>query len=120
MDIKVTVIITHTKVIPDHIIDALTEALHITVTQALIVITTTHQIGGLPHIEAPPLIPQIAADPENALHTNQVRPPLLNLHPVLAEQQYNTRTRDTRKLPLMTPSLTTLVLMMPLVILKMI
>ena len=39
------------------------------------------------YIEAPPLIPDIAADPEHVPHTNQGRPPLLNLHPVLAEQQ---------------------------------
>ena len=87
MDIKVTVIITHTEVIPDHIIDALTEALHITTTQALVVIAATHHTGGHPHIEAPLLILEIAADPENAPCTNQVRPPLLNLHPVLADQQ---------------------------------
>ena len=87
MDIEVTVIITHTEVIPDHIIDALTEALHVTATQALIIISTTHHTVGHPHIEAPPLIPEIAADPEHVPHTNQVRLPLLNIHPVLAEQQ---------------------------------
>ena len=85
-DIEVTVIITCTEVTPDHIIDALPEALHITITQALIIITATHHTGGHPHIEAPPLILEIAADPEHVPHTNQVRPPLLNLHPVLAEQ----------------------------------
>ena len=87
MDIEVTVIITCTEVVPDHIIDALTEALHVTVTQTLIIITTTHHIGGHPCIEAPPLIPEITADPKQIPHTNQVRPHLLNLHPVLAEQQ---------------------------------
>ena len=55
--------------------------------QALIVIATIHHTGSPPHIEAPPFIPDIAADPEQVPHTNQVRPPLLNLHPVLAEQQ---------------------------------
>ena len=72
MDIKVTVIIICTEVIPDHIIDTLTEALHITDTHALIIIATTHHTGGHPHIEAPPLIPEITADPENVPHTNQV------------------------------------------------
>ena len=100
--------------------NALTEALHITITQVLIVIATTHHTGGHPHIEAPPLIPEIAVDPEHVPHTNQVRPPLLNLHQVLAEQQQYIRIRNTRKLPLMTPSLTTIALMTPLVILKMI
>ena len=65
----------------------LTEALHVTSTQALIIITMTHHTGGHPHIEAPPLIPEIAAYPEHVLHINQVRLPLLNLHPVLAGQQ---------------------------------
>ena len=78
MDIEVTVIITHTEVVPDHIIDVLTEALHVTITQALIIIATTHHTGGHPDIEASPLIPEITADPEQIPHTNQVRPPLLN------------------------------------------
>ena len=34
-----------------------------------------------PHIEAHPLTPGIAADIEHVLHTNQVRPHLLSLHP---------------------------------------
>ena len=48
---------------------------------------STHHTGGHPDIEAPPLIPEIAADLEHIHHTNQVKPPLLNLHPVLAGQQ---------------------------------
>ena len=87
VDIKVTVIITHTEVIPDHIIDALIEALHVTITHVLNIITTTHHTGGQPHIEAPPFIPEITADPKHVPHTNHLRPPLLNLHPVLAVQQ---------------------------------
>ena len=83
---EVTVIITHTEVTPDHMIDVLTEALHVTVTQALVIIAGTHHTGSHPQIEAPPLIPGITADPEHVPCTNQVRPPLLNLHPVLAEQ----------------------------------
>ena len=63
MDIQVTVIITCTEAIPDHIIDALTEAPHVTVTPALIVITVTHPTGDHHHVEAPPLTPEIAADP---------------------------------------------------------
>ena len=86
-NIEVTVIITYTEVTPDHIIDALTEALHVTITQAPIVIAATHHTGGYPHIEAPPLIPEITAGPEHVPHASQVRPPLLNLLPVLAEQQ---------------------------------
>ena len=119
-DIEVTVIVTCIEVTQDHIVHALPEALYITVTQALIIIATTHHTGGYPHIEAPPLIPEIAADPGYVPQTNQVRPPLLNLHPVPAEQQQNTRIRDTRKLPLMTPSPTTIALPTPVVILKII
>ena len=86
-DMTVTVIVTCTEATPDHITDALTEALHITITQALIVIMKTHPTGSHPHTEVPPLIPEITADPEHILHTNQVSPPLLILHPVLAGQQ---------------------------------
>ena len=86
-DIKVTVIITCTEAISDHIIDTLTEALHVTITQALIVNATTHHRGGHPHIEVPPIIPELTADPEHVPLTIQVGPPLLNLYPVLAEQQ---------------------------------
>ena len=86
-DIKITVVITHTEAAPDHITDTLPEVLHVTITQALIIIAATQHTGDHPHIEAPPFIPEIAADPKHVLHTNQVRPPLLNLHPVLAGQQ---------------------------------
>ena len=83
--IKVTVEITCTTVTPDHITDAPTEALHITITLALIVIAVTHPTGDHNHIEAPLLTPEIAADPEHVPYTNQVRPLLLNLPPVLSE-----------------------------------
>ena len=86
-DIEVTVIITCTEVDPDHVTDTLTEACHVTIVQALIFITAKHHTGDHPHIEAPLLIPEIAAEPEHIPHTNKVRPPLLNLHPVLAGQE---------------------------------
>ena len=86
-DIEVTVKITCTTAFPDHITDAPTEAHHITITPALIVITMTHPTGDHHHVEAPSLTPEIAADPGHVPHTNQVRPHLLNLPPVLAEQQ---------------------------------
>ena len=41
-DIKVTVVIIHLEVIPDHITDVTTEALHDTITPALIAIAVTH------------------------------------------------------------------------------
>ena len=41
-DIKVTVIITCTEAAPGHITDVFTEALHIIVTPALMVIIATH------------------------------------------------------------------------------
>ena len=50
-DIKVTIAIIHTEAIPDHITDITTEALHDTITPALIVIAMTHHTGDLPHIE---------------------------------------------------------------------
>ena len=66
--------------------DAPTEALHVTITQALTIIAVTCHIGN--HcIEAPPPTPEIAADQEHVPHANQVKPPLLNLHSVLAGQQ---------------------------------
>ena len=50
-DIEVTVTIIHTEVIPDHITDATTGALHDTITPALIIITMTHHTRDHPHIE---------------------------------------------------------------------
>ena len=50
-DIEVTITIIHTEVIPDHITDATTGALHDNVTSALIVIAVTHHTGDHPHIE---------------------------------------------------------------------
>ena len=49
-DIKVTVMITCTEAIPDHIIDALTEAPHITITPAFTIIAMTHPIGDQHHV----------------------------------------------------------------------
>ena len=60
---------------------SLTEALHIAITQALIIITVTCHTEGHPHIGAHPLTPGITTDLEHILHTNQVRPHLLSLHP---------------------------------------
>ena len=64
-DIAVTIIITHTEATPGHITDTPTEALHVTITQALIVITATHHTGDLHPVEAPPLTPEMVADPEH-------------------------------------------------------
>ena len=75
---------THTEATPDHTTDALTEAFHVTVTQALIMTTVTCHTEGHPHIEAHPLTPEITADLEHGLHTNRVRLHLLSLHPKLA------------------------------------
>ena len=52
-DINVTIIITHTEVVRDHITDAITGALHDTITPALIVIAMTHHTRDHPHIEVP-------------------------------------------------------------------
>ena len=85
--IRVTIVITFTEATPDHVTDAPTRALHITITQALIIIGVTHHTGDHHPIETPPFPPEIAADLECIPHTNQVRPPSLKLHPVLAGQQ---------------------------------
>ena len=76
----------HTEVTPDHTTNALTEAFHITITQALIITTVTCHTEGCPLTEAHPLTPGIAANLEHVLHTNQVRLHLLSLHPTLAGQ----------------------------------
>ena len=118
-DINVTVKITHITATPDHITDAPKEAHHVTITAALIVIAVTHPTGDHHHIEALLLTPEITVDVEHVPHTNQVRPPLQNLHPVVAGWQWNTRTRNIGETPLMSPSLTTITLMIPQVSLKM-
>ena len=68
----VTVRIAHTptEATPDHTTDALTEALHITITQALIVTVVTHHTEGRPHTEAHAVTLGIAADLEHVLHKN--------------------------------------------------
>ena len=57
---------THTEATPDHITDTLTEALHITITQALIITTATHHPEGHPHTEAHPHTHGITADLEHS------------------------------------------------------
>ena len=82
-DIEITVKIIHTEVVPDHITDALQD----TVTPALIAIAVTHHTGDHPHIDVYQPIPEITAGPDHVHHTNQVRTPHLNPHPVPAGQQ---------------------------------
>ena len=72
MDIKAAATTTHTEVTPDLIRDTLIEAHHITDTQVLIIINVTHHTEGHHHIEVPQLIPEITADLDHILHTNQV------------------------------------------------
>ena len=87
MDIEVAVMKILTEVIPDHITDATTEALHDTVTPTLIVTAVTHHTGDLHHIEAYQPTPEIIAGPNHAHHINPVRTPHLNPHPVPPGQQ---------------------------------
>ena len=87
MDTKVTVVIVHAEVVPDHITDALTEALPNTITPAPIITTMTHHTGNPLHIEAYQPTPDISAGPEQACHINPVRTPHLNPHPDLVGQQ---------------------------------
>ena len=86
-DIKVTVAIIHTEVIPDHITDTTAGALHETITPALIIIAMTHHTRDHPQVIVHQLIPETTADPDHIHHINQVRTPHLNLHPALAGQQ---------------------------------
>ena len=86
-DIKVTIAIIHTEVIPDHITDATTGALHDTITPELIIIAVTHHTRDHPHIEVYQPIPAITADPDHAHCINQVRTPHLKYHPVPEGQQ---------------------------------
>ena len=86
-DIKVTVTIIHTEVIPDDITDVTTEALQDIITPALITITMTHHTGDHLHIEVYQPIPDIAAGPDHTHPINQARTPHLNPLPVPAGQQ---------------------------------
>ena len=87
MDIKVTVTIIPTDIIPDHFTDATTKALHDTITPALITIAMTYHTGDHPHVEVFQSIPEIAASPDHAHHIKQVRTYHQNPHPVPAGQQ---------------------------------
>ena len=79
--------IIHTKVVPNHITDATTEALNDIITPAPIATTVTCHTGDHHHIEAYQLTTEVIAGPDHAHHTNQVRTHHLNPHPVLAGQQ---------------------------------
>ena len=87
LDIKVTVMIIHAEVIPDHITGITTGALHDTATPVLIAIAVTHHTRDHPHIEVYQPIPEIAAGPDHTHHINQVRIPHLNSPQVPAGQQ---------------------------------
>ena len=87
VDIKVTVVIIHAEVVPDHITDTTTEALYDIATPALIAIAMTHHTGDHHHVEVYQPIPEFTAGPDHTLHITQVRTPNLNPHPVPAEQQ---------------------------------
>ena len=102
-DTELTVKITHREVTPGHITDAPTEAHHTTDIQVLIVTDGTHHIGGLPHIEAPLCILETAVGLDHVLHTKLVKWHLLSLHTALTRQHGNTRIRNIKRSPLMTP-----------------
>ena len=85
-DIEVTVAIMPAEVIPDHITDATTQALHDTITPALMITTVTWHTGDLHHVEAYQHTPEIIAGPSHAHYINPVRTPHLNPHPVPAGQ----------------------------------
>ena len=83
VDIKVTVMIVHPEVIPNHITDALTKTLPNTVTPTPIITAVTHHTENLHHTEAYQPTPETTAGPEHVDHTKPVRTPHLNLHPDL-------------------------------------
>ena len=66
--------------------DAIIEALCVATT-VLIAFAAVPHIKHHPHVEVPQPIPEIAADPDHALHINQVRKLCINLHQVLTEPQ---------------------------------
>ena len=77
-DIEVTVTIAHTEVIPHLITDITIGVLHDAITPAPIFITMIHHTEEHLHTEVPHLIPEIAAEPDQVLHINQVRKPSSN------------------------------------------
>ena len=109
-DTEVTAKITHREVTPGHITDAPTEAHNATDTQTLIITDGTHHIGGLPHIEAFLHILETTVGLDHILHTKLARQHLPNLHTALTRQHGNTRIRNIKRSPLMTPHLITTVL----------
>ena len=89
-DIIVTVITTSTEAIPGHIIetvDATIGVLHDAIAPVLIITVVTHHTEDHPYIGVLQLIQKITADPDHALHINQVRKLRTSLHPILAELQ---------------------------------
>ena len=95
---------------PGHITDAPTEAHHATDIQVPIITDGTHHIG-LPHIEGPLCILETSVGLDHILCTKLVEQHLLNLHTALTRQHGNTRIRNVKRSPLMTPHLITAVLM---------
>ena len=94
-DITANVIMTPTEAIPGHttrITDDITGVVHDAHTQTLIhtVLTMTLHIADLPHIEAPQLTPEIAADHALNQPTNPPRKPHTTLHhiPVVHKVKY--------------------------------
>ena len=65
--------IIHTEVIPDHTTDATTEALHDTITPALMAIAMTCHTRDHHHVEVYQPTPETVAGPDHTHHINQVR-----------------------------------------------
>ena len=93
-DTDVTVKITYREVVPGHITDVPTDVHHATDTPTLIITNGTHQIGGLPHIEALLHILKTAVGLDHILCTKLAKQHLLNLHTALTRQHVNTRIRN--------------------------
>ena len=68
-----------TEAIPGHIIETVDAIIGVpcdAITQVLIVFPLTHHIEDHPHIRVLQLTQEMAADPDNILHINQVRNPV--------------------------------------------
>ena len=99
-DITVTVAMIHTDTFPGHIIETLDVTigvLHNALTPILIVPTMTHHITDHPHTGAHQLTLGTTADHAPIQHTNQVRKPCINLHPIPADVKAICMIKETQE-----------------------
>ena len=86
---------TPTEAIPGHIIETVDTTIGVlcdAITPMLFAVT--YHIEDHPHIGVLQLIQKIIADPNHALHINQLRKLCISLHLVLAELHQNLKVGD--------------------------